>query len=402
MKLLIFDLEVDGHHAGHLCHLLRYWPNANDQLTLVVSPEFLSRRKDVVQTASRVSVTWSPITPAELRWYEGSKRSLLRHSWVEWRLYCRYAEKIAADQGLIMYVDRFQLPLGLRFRLPCKTSGIFFRPKFHYSQLHGQRPSRAASLHGLREKWLWRSLLHHPQFNILFCPDPLAIVSLRQLGKSPVVALPDPILWQAPASAAVDSLRKTLNIEGQRKICLLFGALHERKGILQLVEAMKLLDESQRQQIALLLVGELKGDNQERLFAAIAAAQQLAGMQLIFHNHFVEEATVPVWFTLADLVLAPYQQHVGTSAILLWSAAAGKPVLSSDYGLMGETARRHQLGHVVDSTQPAAIAKGLSALLTGEPSRMINRAKATRFAQENRAERFVETIYTHLLPMCAR
>ena len=120
-------------------------------------------------------------------------------------------------------------------------------------------------------------------------------------------------------------------------------------------------------------------------------------MQLVVHDHFIADEAIPHYFALADVVLALYQHHVGTSGVLLWAAAAGKTVLASDYGLLGELVRRHQLGCVVDSTQPAAIAKGLAALLTGEPSRLIDRAKATRFVQENRVERFVETICANLV-----
>ena len=141
MKLLIFDLEVDGHHPGYLRHLLRFWPDEQTYLHFVVAPTLAKRHPVLQQTPSRARVSWSPITLAEWQWYEKSKGSLVQRAWVEWRLYCRYATQTRAEQGLIMYMDRFQLPMALRCFLPCKTSGVFFRPKFHYRQFHERQPT---------------------------------------------------------------------------------------------------------------------------------------------------------------------------------------------------------------------------------------------------------------------
>lgn len=398
--LLIFDLEVVGHHPGYLRHLLRYWPDEQIHLHFVVAPALAARHPTLVQTPSRATVSWTPITLAEWQWYEKSKGSLVQRAWVEWRLFCRYATQTRADQGLIMYVDRFQLPLALGLFLPCKTSGIFFRPKFHYATLPTHRPTRREQAQALREQWLWRRALRHRQLKTLFTLDPLAVTPLCGLGGSAnVVHLPDPVAMHPPDRAAVTQLRQGLGLAPARKIFLLFGALDQRKGVYPLLNALRQLPPAQQAQITLLVVGALAAAERAALLAALAEFQRHSPVQLVVYDHFIADEAIPHYFALADVVLALYQHHVGSSGVLLWAAAAGKAVLASDYGLLGELVRRHQLGCLVDSTQPAAIAKGLTALLTGEPSRLIDRAKATRFVQENRVECFVETLCTQLLPV---
>jgi glycosyltransferase involved in cell wall biosynthesis len=94
--------------------------------------------------------------------------------------------------------------------------------------------------------------------------------------------------------------------------------------------------------------------------------------------------------------LAPYQRHVGMSGILLLAAAAGKPVLSSDYGLMGELVRRYGLGITVDSTVPSEIAKGLMRCLTEPATVLVDLDRMESFAEQHSAERYAKTIFEQL------
>lgn len=397
MKFVIFDLEVIGHHPGYLQHLLRYWPETDIHLVFVVSPELAMRHPAVVQTPTSAKVTWQPITQEELHWYETSKRSLVRRSWVEWQLYRRYTKKMQADQGLIMYLDRFQLPLALRLSLPCQTSGIFFRPRFHYSQYSARVPTRQERLHAQREQGLWRSALRHRQLKTLFCLDPLAIEPLRALkGQSAVAHLPDPLELYPHTAQAVTTLRQSVGLEPGRKVLLLFGMIDQRKGIYQVLAALQQLSINQQKQVTLLLLGQIAQTERAKVLLEIDRLTQTSAVQVILHDQYVPEEMIQLYFELADAALALYQRHVGSSGILIRAAAAGKPVLASDYGLMGELVRRHCLGLVVDSTQLTAITRGITALLAEAPASLINQKKAACFANENQALHFVQTIYEHV------
>lgn len=397
-SILIFDLEVTGHHAGYIRHLLHYWPHADDELVLVVSPQFLAQHQDVVATQCRANVTWVSITQEELAWYEASKCSLLRYTWAEWRLFCRYAQKVNAAQGLVMYVDRFQLPLALRLPLPCPLSGIYFRPKFHYRAFASHRPAQGEEARAKREKWLWRSALGHPQLKTLFCLDPFAVEPMNRLsGRAKVVHLPDPVeIYPQPAKAA-SALRHELGIEPERKIFLLFGVLDRRKGIYQVLEAVKGLPVKQQSQVALLLVGTLANADMASVLAQIEEVGNESKIQIALCDYFVKGEDIQSYFEMADVVLALYQQHVGSSGILLWAAAAGKPVLASDYGLMGELVRQYELGVALDSTKVHTVMLGIEAFLKGELSEKFDIGSARTWAKKNSAEHFAETIILQTL-----
>jgi glycosyltransferase involved in cell wall biosynthesis len=81
------------------------------------------------------------------------------------------------------------------------------------------------------------------------------------------------------------------------------------------------------------------------------------------------------------------------SGILLQAAAAQKPVLSSDYGLMGELVKRYRLGIVVDSTNPLSISKGFIRFLQEDISKICDVEGMQKISKKNSAEKFPKRIF---------
>jgi glycosyltransferase involved in cell wall biosynthesis len=146
----------------------------------------------------------------------------------------------------------------------------------------------------------------------------------------------------------------------------------------------------------LLLIGQVAPKDVEKLARSLDELTRHTALQIILHDAFTPEAEVPIYFQMVDFVLAPYQGHIGSSGILLWAAAAGKPVLAPTYGLMGELVRRHQLGLAVDTTQPQALAQGCMTFLTNDAATGFNQAAAAQFARSHSAEQFAQALVQHL------
>jgi glycosyltransferase involved in cell wall biosynthesis len=297
-----------------------------------------------------------------------------------------------------MYFDTCELPLTFGIKAPCSFSGIYFRPTFHYPHFAHYVPSRKDRLQHWREKFTLNRILRHPQLHTLFSLDPFAVKYLQRFhSKVNLLHLPDPIEIHPVESEAVNHLREQLAIEAGRKVFLLFGALDGRKGIYQLLAALSQVPLEVSQQICLILAGAPSAAERIVLQQQVDAVRQSHQVQIIERYEFLPEADIPVYFQLADVVLALYQRHVGMSGILLWAAAAQKPILSSNYGLMGEMVRAYQLGLAIDSTQPEAIAQGLTQLLSQPLEQVGDRAAMQRFAEQNAAENFAQIIFSQIL-----
>lgn len=405
-KLMLFELSIGGHYPGYIKHLIRYWceHKFSGSLDIVVQPGFLTRNPDVVALASDYAVdnvNFIAIAPEEAAKLSSLTSSLsrARRAFDEWHLIYKYAEKLEPDHCLIMYFDTRQYPLALNARLPCSFSSIYFRPTFHYDRFIDRQTSWGERLQQWREKLLLSRILQHRQLHTLFCLDPFVVKDLERLNcQVKSVFLPDPVYTYDSYHPEPEALGSRLGIDPKRRVFLLFGGLNERKGICQLLEATTLLSQDLGRQLTILLIGPMPVTPENRLkidnyITQITHSQQI---QIIAEERFIPDCEIQSYFQLADVVLAPYQRHVGMSAILVRAAAAQKPVLASDYGLMGEITRRHQLGLTVDSTLPQEIARGLTKFLLNSPAEFGDRYQMQRFAEQNTAEKFAATIFQNL------
>jgi glycosyltransferase involved in cell wall biosynthesis len=294
-----------------------------------------------------------------------------------------------------MYFDTCELPLVLGTKSPCPFSGIYFRPTFHYGEFTNHKFSWKDRFQQLREKLFLSRILRNSKLKNLFCLDAFAVKHLDKFNTHVrAITLPDPLQILNPSETQLKNLKKELGIKETRQVFLLFGALTARKGIYQLLDAIATLPPDLCQKMCLLLVGE--SNIQAQMKTKIDIICQSKPIQIIGRYEFVPEQDVQAYFQMADVILAPYQRHVGMSGILLLAAAAQKPVLSSNYGLMGEIVRRYELGLTVDSTVPQAIAKGLTRFLVEDSDKLCDRAKMKSFAEQNSAEEFARVIFEHL------
>jgi glycosyltransferase involved in cell wall biosynthesis len=400
-KLLIFEPLVAGHHASYLKYLIQSgltrWRNYETKL--VVSQRFLDTHPQIVQMTAELHldhVSWLVMAPADSGLVE-AHNNIVSEAFTLWKLFCKYAESEDADHGLIMEIDKFQFPAALGYSLPCDISGLYFRPQMHYRDINGMKISFKEVVINLRKNILIRRFLKNPALKRLFILDRLAVDHIRKLPFGiKAIPLADPVPvndYAVSDEAAIDSLREELGIDKHRLVFLQFGVLTPRKGIFQLLDAIQLLPVGASEKICILIVGPASTISiQEQIEAKINEIHTTLPVQIITRFQFILEEDVHQYFRLASVILAPYQRHIGSSAILVRAAAIGKPVLTSNYGAIGEVTRQNQLGIVVDTSVPSEITWGLLSFLEQSTSKRFDLAKARAYAAENSVEHFSQTI----------
>ena len=399
-RIMLFEMAIDGHHSIYIQHLVRYWceQGLSGNFYIVVTAEFVSECAEVMAIAQQYpqsNISFLPLTPAEAATLTSSPSSFFQRkarAWQEWALLCAYAKKLRATHCLLASFDFFIWPFVLAQKPPCPISSIYFKPTFHYASFPGYIPTIKSRLQQQEERLLLSLAFRQSYLHRLFCLDSLAVEALNKgRTKNKAVALADPV--EIPiAQTPLTELRSQLNIATDRKVFLLFGELTERKGIAQMLEAIALLPAELCEKVCFLLVGRCSLAAKQRFQTKIVQVQRTQPVQIIEQYEFISQQAVQNYFQLADVVLAPYQKHVGMSGILLQAAAAQTPVLSSDYGLMGELVRRYQLGLAVDSTRPVELRKALSQFLQDPTDTFYSPVKMKQFAEQNTVEKFASTI----------
>jgi len=329
---------------------------------------------------------------------DNSRVNRIIRGFQEWQLLCKYATSLQATHCLIMYFDPLKFPLALGAKAPCSVSGIYFRPTFHYIEFNNYVFSRQERVKLWLDKLILLRVLSNRYLKILLCLDSFVVDHINKIpSNAKAVHLPDPVKILSNSELDLDKLRESLGINPSRQVFLLFGSLRRRKGIQQLLDAIVMLTPDLGQKLCLVLLGVPHPIEEKALIEAkIAEVCQSLPVQIISNYEYIREADVYEYFHLADVVLAPYQRQVGSSGILLLAAAAQKPVLTSNYGLIGELVKRYSLGLAVDASVPSEIAKGLTQLLLKSPREFCDQSKMKSFVEQNSPEQFASVVFKHL------
>jgi glycosyltransferase involved in cell wall biosynthesis len=311
----------------------------------------------------------------------------------------KYCKRFPTRHVLLMNLQENILSLGAQIRAPTSLSGIVFLPGFFYLAEMAADSLRARAYYALQNRVVRTRLLTHPDMRVLFFLDQAVVAGLNELGTAKAVYLPDPVhLPQRPLTATEASdTRRRFGVPADRKLFLLFGDLRPRKGLWKLFAALAGLSAEECSRISVAIVGHAETQIEDRIGAETA---RLSGKQIsvVRRMGYVSDAERDAWFDIADVVIAPYIRHLGSSGVLLLAAANRKPVISQDFGLMGRLTREHCLGVAVDTRDPKALAQAMRNFLGAAAPAEFDPEAAYAFAQSQSAERFGAVLIEALRP----
>lgn len=148
--------------------------------------------------------------------------------------------------------------------------------------------------------------------------------------------LPDP--WPSRPALDMGEARRRLGLPEDRKLFLHFGESSERKGLLDAMDAW-------------MRIGDLPGVTLVR--AGVMAPGQADAMSVlvrrgraILREGYVPDDQVDLYLRACDWLLMPYRFHEGSSGLLAGAAAAVRPVIAPNYGLIGHRITSSNLGIV--------------------------------------------------------
>lgn len=396
-EVLILEPDAEGHSQEWLQHLAEFV--AADEtaaaISVVAPPALCAALSRSMPVVAEGRIRFIALKPRELRLC--THRSLSIAAFARWWIMRRYLARTGADSGFFLSIDLLCLPLALGLRATGKPiAGVLFRPSVHYRSLGKYQPSSAERLRDLRKDLLYRLMLKNPSVRTVLSLDPFfpAHAESHYDHGIKVRALPEPPIM-VPAD---DSTAPAIDFAPPGRVgLLLFGYLTERKGPLEVLDALRLLPTHISKRTALLLAGRVD----PAIDCAIkercsALARERPDLWLRIENRWLSRAELEVLVARSDVVLAPYQRFVGSSGVLMWAARAGRPVLAQEYGLVGRLTRDHRLGAVVNSSDPAYLAREIERMIVHGPQNFIDVSSAATFAFSCTPQRFASTLLSSL------
>lgn len=326
--ILIIEPELHGHKALYLSLIIKAFNQFKITLLTQVGHPALAehcRRQDV-DLAATTSIPTKSRKPAEVfeqtceLWTEGSY-----------------------DSVFFCYLDQYLPLISKNKDLPLKSiQGIWFHPhaldrKYKWLPPIDKRIAQRRKIH----RWLSgthaSSVLHQ-----IYFLDPAAPQRLRRINKNlRGNHLPDP--GEREPQMSKEDARTHFKLPQDRLIFLHAGSPEKRKGLPDLIDAFHRLSKQPgwRERTLLLRIGpndRLSEKTQKKLDQLVQNGLAKLSGDFVSEDDFIE------YFAAADCVVIPYRKFRFSSGILANAIIAKRPVICSDYGLIGQTVKENELG----------------------------------------------------------
>ena len=398
-RLVVLEPDTEGHPREWLRHLIGFTAGmgAGYRVWLVVASDVCRDLASELATQSTGRVQILPLTDRE--------RKLCTHRWLvvsgfaRWWTMRRYLRLVGAEAGHFLSIDHVSLPLALGFGAAGRRlGGILFRPSVHYPALGSRRTRWRERLRDARKAALYQLMLLNDAVRVVLTLDPYfpAYAAHRYVHGDKIRAVPD------PAHPSVNDTAEEGRLAGmapaERMVFLLFGYLTERKGVLALMQALRLLSPEVAAKVAVVLAGKvepaIRAELQDLRRRVVVEQPDL---WLHLEDRRVSSGELDALVRRSDVVLAPYQRFVGSSGVLLWAARLGKPILTQDFGLLGRLVKDYQLGLAADCGDPAMLAAAMARFVHSGARAFISEPAAHDFVCARTPQRFAEMVFESLL-----
>jgi glycosyltransferase involved in cell wall biosynthesis len=216
---------------------------------------------------------------------------------------------------------------------------------------------------------------------VLFIDELIYESFLRSVPQthSRLALCPDPV--ETDHTIGKDDFRTRFGIPINAKVLGVFGEINSRKGVDFLIESFGHYVAGARDY--LLLMGRHSPKVAQKLLRFPAARN------IVSIDAFVTDDELISGINAVDVVAAVYRRHVGSASIVIRAAAAGKPVLGSDFGWIGHMIRKHGLGKVCNVSNGGSLVEGFGWAFNNPAS---NVEKATAFAKQNSVDCFIDVV----------
>ncbi len=377
VKVLVFEPHATGHHGPYLEWMVSGLVERGFTVDVVTLPETAVHPSfQALARIAKSGVANPPriiyCSPAgfSLSRTDGSAGLIMRELRY-WRLFDAWHRAVAdilrPDVIFLPYLDYCLYAIGL-LGSPfgkCPWIGLAMRPSFHYQEMGVMAPT--PSLVAIKKALFFRLLKNRTMRRLLTIDEPLAdYVESTAKVLSKIAFLPEPAdLGVLPDTA---DAKRHLGFSPERKLVLLYGAISDRKGAVELLRA--LVAPGFPPNVDVLMAGDIASPRIRDILAEPWTLALRNQGRLKIMDRFIgtrEESTV---FAATDIVWLGYRGHYNGSGVLMQAATAGRPVLACQEGVLGWQTRRHGLGRTVNPTDIPGVIAAVVALLNESKQRI--------------------------------
>lgn len=301
----------------------------------------------------------------------------LANSWRLCRILKRYVLKYDADYVINNHLMTL-LPF-VSFFLPKKTRVIGILYRIYLYNLENM-PFYKRMLNKIKYSLMSKGTIF---YRIFILNDECSASRFnRMFNTTKFLALPDPY---TPIPKGEDiNLRKDLSISPERKLFVHFGAMARRKGTLQILDSLSLLNNEEKSSYAFVFAGKIASAIKQEFYEKIGKIKD--SVQVIVKDEFCSYEFLGALCRECDVILCPYLDTSLSSGLIGYAAQFRKPVIAPASGLIGKLVKDYKIGTTITRITPEELHNSYKT----EFSVDISSLKA--YCEKNNVDNFIGTI----------
>jgi len=364
-NILIIESEYEDHYlTGYIKYILRSFRNQKFKITLLTSNDAKKKAKGALKILRREKVEFNIETIQNFKLHNYSSIQLIVN---QIRLYFAIKEKFRQinlfakfDHIFLTSIQKFDKALvffGSPFQ-DVNFSGVYLGAKFHLYKYKIYYESRFNYL----SKKFFQKLLEIPTLQNIITNDHLLKKYLQtenweNSGK--LKFLHDPKEFNFTFSKSYS--RKKLGIPKKPIVILVYGALIESKGIIELLSIFK--DCNLKKNITIILAGKQFGESKNFLLNDNFINNLKIENKLFIFNDWIDEKKEALLFSASDIVWIGYKKYSYPSGVFYQAIQKSIPTLISNDGLVNSLNKKINVAYPINIYSSSNIIKGIYYLL---------------------------------------
>lgn len=341
MRILVFDAEISGHHLEYVNNIFSYCKNSQQNKFIFVIPKIDVDKNEFDWTKSE-NIIFRFLDEDEIA---RTKGALLKKSFYGSFLIKKIAKEQQADKIILINFAPVIPILPLIMPKSIKLRGIIY-------QIYLWKPKKGIRkiIDFVRYKVLSKSKSVEKVFIL---NDHKSASALNKIYKThKFEAIPDPL----PNVYGPDlDIRQKYKISEDSIVFLHFGAMSERKGTLDILNAIKLL--SPKNNYTFIFAGRVNEDIRNEFYKLYLDIKK--SYNIIFIDDFCSYSCLEALCKVSHCILIPYHITSQSSGLIGHASRHKIPVIGPADGLIGYLIDKYNLGKSLPRITPYTIAKAI-------------------------------------------
>ena len=382
MRIVLFDLSIDGHHLSYASFLIQYLLERDHIVAFVT-----------LKPDDRITHMTEKYPGLIVEYVGDDVRCIQRKVSVEGHLQMlnglrkcfEFADRFEADAVHLLYMDACDIPLYFLSRRLRRRSWRLFGLWFwlHFVHSAGDDATIKTRIYHKIRPFALKRVFEDNTLDVLFVHTEHIKQAFMHYYRWPesfeerIVVAPDPV--EIPNfSCSQEEARRKIDLPIGIPIILCFGGLRKDKGVDILFEAVRNVNH----RFALVVAGPAGYFTQSDVDRWKENLNET--VQVIDRIRFIQDE-ISYYFMSADVVVLPHRKSFkGTSNVLQRAVGARKPVIVHDVGELGRIVREFSLGVVVNPDSLTDLSQTIEYLLSNR-EQITERImpNAIRYAEEH-------------------